>query len=71
MIGKIVIVCCALFVAIGSSAAFASAGTLLKCKGVSTAKGYQYVGTYCLDYECQYVVRRVFNEYCPYLLPDD
>ena len=49
----------------------AKSGTLLTCEGISTVAGYQYVGTYCVDYECKFVVRRMFNEYCPYLMPKD
>ncbi len=52
------------------SDASARAGTLLKCEGISTEKGYKYVGTYCVDYACTYVVRKMFDEYCPYLLED-
>ena len=51
--------------------AFANSGTLLKCDGISTATGYQYVGTYCVDYECKFVVIKIFNEYCPYLMPNN
>ena len=46
--------------------AFARAGTLVKCDGVSTNEGYRYIGTYCVDYECKYVTRRTFTSYCPY-----
>ena len=49
----------------------ANSGTLQKCEPISTANGYKYVGIYCVDYECKYVVRKIFNEYCPYLLPVD
>jgi hypothetical protein len=68
---KMAIICSAIFAATASDFAFANAGTLLNCKGVSTAQGYQYVGTYCLDYECQFVVRRTFNDFCPYLLASE
>jgi hypothetical protein len=44
----------------------ALAGRLLKCEGVSTAQGFKYVGTYCMDYNCKYVQRYVFSSYCPY-----
>ena len=50
---------------------FAKAGTLLKCEPVSTQTGYKYIGTYCVDYECKFVVRKIFDEYCPYLIPED
>lgn len=46
--------------------AFARAGTLLSCEGISTQQGYRYVGTYCVDYACKYTTTRVFNSYCPY-----
>ena len=44
----------------------ASAGRMLKCEGVSTSSGYKYVGTYCMDFNCTYVQRFVFDSYCPY-----
>ncbi len=46
--------------------ASAKAGALKKCEGISTDKGFKYVGTYCADYECKYVFTRVFDNYCPY-----
>ena len=46
--------------------AFARAGTLISCEGISTAQGYRYVGTYCVDYQCKYTTTRVFTSYCPY-----
>lgn len=51
--------------------AAANSGALQKCEPISTANGYKYVGVYCVDYECKYVVRKIFNEYCPYLLPNE
>lgn len=50
------------------SIAVARAGTLLRCEGISTQQGFKYVGTYCLDYQCQYVTTRVFDSYCPFSL---
>jgi hypothetical protein len=47
---------------------WARAGTLLKCEGITTANGFRYVGTYCVDYQCQYVNRHIFNTWCPYTL---
>ena len=44
----------------------AMAGTLKKCEGVNTSSGYKYVGTYCVDFACQYVTTRMFDTYCPY-----
>jgi len=44
----------------------ASAGRMLKCDGVMTNTGYKYVGTYCMDLNCTYVQRFVFDSYCPY-----
>jgi hypothetical protein len=44
----------------------AMSATLLRCEGVSTAQGFKYVGTYCMDYDCKYVQRYVFNSWCPY-----
>jgi hypothetical protein len=64
---KIIFVCTCLVI---SSAALARAGTLLKCEGISTAQGYKYVGTYCVDYLCTYVSRKIFDEYCPYLIDE-
>ncbi len=48
--------------------AFARAGTLISCEGVSTQQGYRYVGTYCVDYACKYTTTRVFTSYCPFSL---
>lgn len=48
--------------------AFARAGTLISCEGISTAQGYRYVGTYCVDYQCKYTTTRVFTSYCPFNL---
>ena len=44
----------------------ASAGRMLSCDGMSTSNGYKYVGTYCMDFNCTYVQRYVFDSYCPY-----
>ncbi len=49
--------------------AFARAGTLLKCDFISTQQGPRYVGTYCVDYNCQYTVTYVFTSYCPFMKP--
>jgi hypothetical protein len=49
--------------------AIASAGALKKCEGISTQNGYKYVGTYCVDYACTYVTTKMFDSYCPYMLP--
>lgn len=46
--------------------AFARAGTLISCEGISTQQGYRYVGTYCVDFACKYTTTRVFTSYCPY-----
>ncbi len=59
-----------LSLALSATNAYARAGTLLKCEGISTSQGYKYVGTYCVDYACTFVVRKMFDEYCPYLLDD-
>jgi hypothetical protein len=48
--------------------AFARAGTLLKCDFISTQQGPRYVGTYCVDYNCQYTTTRIFTSYCPFSL---
>lgn len=48
----------------------ANSGTLRKCEPISTSAGFKYVGTYCIDYECKFVVRKIFDVYCPYLLLD-
>jgi hypothetical protein len=48
------------------SAAFSRAGSLVKCEGVSTAQGYKYVGTYCVDFSCTYVTTKIFDSYCPF-----
>jgi hypothetical protein len=44
-------------------AATLKAGT---CKGISTSNGYEYVGTYCVDYSCSETVRLKFSSYCPF-----
>ncbi len=49
--------------------AFARAGTLLKCDFINTPQGGRYIGTYCVDYNCQYVERHVFTSYCPFMKP--
>lgn len=54
---------------ISPTAIHASAGTLKSCDGVSTAQGFKYIGTYCVDFACQYVTRRMFDSYCPFQLP--
>lgn len=46
--------------------AYARAGTLIKCDFVSTNQGARYIGTYCVDFACQYTTTRVFTSYCPY-----
>lgn len=46
--------------------AHARAGTLISCEGISTAQGYRYVGTYCVDFQCKYTTTRIFTSYCPY-----
>ena len=48
--------------------AYARAGTLISCEGISTAQGYRYVGTYCVDYQCKYTTTRIFTSYCPFSL---
>jgi hypothetical protein len=48
--------------------AFARAGTLIKCDFISTQQGPRYVGTYCVDFACQYTTTRVFTTYCPFSL---
>lgn len=53
---------------LGSLPAYARAGTLIRCEGISTQQGYKFVGTYCLDFNCQYTVTRIFDSYCPYTL---
>lgn len=53
---------------LGSLPAYARAGTLLKCEGVSTQQGYKYVGIYCADYECKYTIVRMFDSWCPYTI---
>lgn len=58
-----------LIVALASTAALARAGTLLKCDFVFTPQGYRYIGTYCVDYECKYVERLIFDSYCPFMKP--
>lgn len=51
---------------LGSLPAYARAGTLIKCDFVSTQQGPRYIGTYCVDFACQYTTTRIFTSYCPY-----
>lgn len=51
---------------LGSLPAYARAGTLIKCDFVSTNQGARYIGTYCVDFACQYTTTRIFTSYCPY-----
>lgn len=53
-------------IALVALSASASAANLKSCDGVSTAQGYKYIGTYCVDFACTYVFTRMFNSYCPY-----
>ena len=50
------------------SVASARAGTLVSCDAITTFNGMKWVGTYCVDFECQYVTRRMFDQYCPFTL---
>lgn len=59
----------ALILAITATVVYARAGTLIKCDFVSTAQGPRYVGTYCVDYNCQYTETYVFTSYCPFMKP--
>ncbi len=52
-----------------ATVAYARAGTLVKCDFISTNDGPRYVGTYCIDFNCQYVERVVFTSYCPFIRP--
>lgn len=52
-----------------SPPAHARIGTLVKCDFVLTSQGYRYIGTYCLDMECKYVERLIFDSYCPFMRP--
>lgn len=54
---------------ITATPAYARIGTLLKCDFVFTSQGYRYIGTYCLDMECKYVERLMFDSYCPFMRP--
>ena len=51
---------------LGALPAYARAGTLIKCDFVSTQQGPRYIGTYCVDFACQYTTTRIFTSYCPY-----
>lgn len=66
----IAVVAVALPLVMASTDGAASAGTLKSCEGVSTAQGFKYIGTYCVDFACQYVTRRMFDSYCPFQLPN-
>jgi hypothetical protein len=43
---------------------------LIKCEGISNQNGWKYVGTYCVDTYCRYVVRRMFDSWCPYYIDE-
>lgn len=58
-----------LIAAVASTTVLARAGTLLKCDFVMTQQGARYVGTYCVDYNCQYTETYVFTSYCPFMKP--
>lgn len=58
-----------LIAAVASTAAFARAGTLLKCDFIVTPQGGRYVGTYCVDFNCQYTETYIFTSYCPFMKP--
>lgn len=49
--------------------AHARAGTLVKCDMITTQQGIKYVGIYCADFECRYTITRLFDSYCPFVLP--
>ena len=59
----------AVILTVVAAVAYARAGTLLKCDFISTQQGPRYVGTYCVDYNCQYTVTYVFTSYCPFMKP--
>ena len=63
---KIVATLLAATLAASTPIVFARAGTLIKCNFVSTNQGARYIGTYCVDFACQYTTTRVFTSYCPY-----
>jgi len=46
-----------------ANAATLKAGT---CRGISTANGFKYVGTYCEDYACTVTSTHIFDSWCPY-----
>lgn len=44
----------------------AMAATLKTCEGISTDRGYKYVGVYCVDFACTVTTTRMFDSWCPY-----
>lgn len=46
----------------------ASAMQLKSCETITTVNGIRWVGTYCVDWSCTYVTRRIFSQYCPFTL---
>ncbi len=44
----------------------ATAATLKTCEGISTDRGYKYVGVYCVDFACTVTTTRMFDSWCPY-----
>jgi hypothetical protein len=69
MLGASMKVIAAVILTVIATVAYARAGTLVKCDFISTNDGPRYVGTYCIDFNCQYVERVVFTSYCPFIRP--
>lgn len=63
---KVITTIAAITLAIAAPLVYARAGTLLKCDFVSTMEGARYIGTYCVDFNCQYTTTRIFTSYCPF-----
>jgi hypothetical protein len=59
----------AIVLAATAATAYARAGTLLKCDFIVTPQGGRYVGTYCVDFNCQYTETYIFTSYCPFMKP--
>ena len=59
-------VCLLSFILLASNIATAATLKGGTCRGISTANGYKYVGTYCEDYACTVTSTYMFDSWCPY-----
>lgn len=60
------LVCLLSFFLLASNIAIAATLKSGTCRGISTEKGYKYVGTYCEDFACTVTTTYMFDSWCPY-----